>query len=378
MLLFRDSSGSPAAGMPPGGEITVLRIKRKRDQEPLDALVLHRQQTRQRRKFLRSRPSSDSLAATPDAREPLLFALGESITEADFGDAAKRRALQSRLAALAADNSNNNNNNDDDDAMDVEDAPRPQPPPPPPPPPSGSAASAQRQHATLRVVGRREMLAPDDDDDGDDDRTPPASSAAATSSPLLPGPPRSRIPQVIAATELRRQQQQQQQQRQQQQQQQQQQRQRQRDEQRVRMYDAIREDAPAPAPAARGGFVAQANPQTADELVPMVREYLSVGVPAPEYVYDFYYIPHAQAAMGALHAANIGSVLWLGDPDDAIPDSDCDQGDEDDDSNAEDFYRNDYPDDEPDSASGADEYYYSDEDRSDHSRPDPDGLYDEW
>ncbi|KAJ2775860.1 hypothetical protein IWQ57_000017 [Coemansia nantahalensis] len=343
----------------PGGalandHITVLRIKRKRGQEPLEALVLHQQasvglQRRQRRKLLRglsAQPSTDSMAsewaaaaAATAAKDPLMFAFGESITEADFGDAGKRRALQDRLATLSTRRS---------DDMDIEDAggasssaaPALRPAPHP-------TAPADAPQATFRVVGTREVPLGDE-------------SAQST-----PEPPRARnwIPEVVAAANLPQ------------------------PSRRVKVYDAVHEDlfdtllvshrvhdpyaAIALGPA-KDSKVAASNPQTADELVPMVRDYLSLTAGAPEYVYDFYYIPLAQPGMGssALRAANIGAVHWVDDTDDAIADSDCAVDDDDEDSNAEDFYRNDYPD-EPDSASDMDECYYSSDDpaAASHYRP---------
>ncbi|KAJ1728217.1 hypothetical protein LPJ61_004155 [Coemansia biformis] len=263
-------------------------------------------------------------------KDALLFAFGETITEADFGNAGKRRALRERLAALSTQPS---------DAMDIEDVedatgampatalPQPQPP----------GAPADVPQATFRVVGGREVLLEDD--------------AAHTA----PSPrPRNWIPEVVAVADL------------------------QSGRRRIKMYDAVHEDtfdtAIASGPQdpyagvalgpAKDSKSAAANPQTADDLVPMVRDYLSFGTGPPEYVYDFYYVSQAQTGMDpdVLRAANVGAVLWVDDADDFLADSDCAQDDEDEDSNAEDFYRNDYPD-EPDSGSGMDEYYYSSDER---------------
>ncbi|KAJ2717012.1 hypothetical protein H4R19_000267 [Coemansia spiralis] len=334
----------PATGLA-GEHITVLRVKRKRDQEPLEALLLHHQQQptlglqrRQRRKLprgLSTQPSCDSMAAewtaaaavAAAAKDPLLFAFGESVTESDFGDAGKRRALQDRLASLSTRRC---------DDMDIEDTGGAAAGPALPLPRQPAAANAPQ--ATFRVVGSREVQLGDE-------------SARST-----PEPPRPRnlIPEVVAAAQLSQ------------------------GKRRVKMFDAVHEDvfdtvlvsnreqdpyAHIALGPASDSKVAAANPQTADELVPMVRDYLSFAARVPEYVYDFYYIPHAQSAMDlrALRAANIGAVHWIDDVDDYLADSDCDEHDDDEDSNAEDFYRNDYPD-EPDSASDMDEYYYSDDD----------------
>ncbi|KAJ2158169.1 hypothetical protein GGF46_003976 [Coemansia sp. RSA 552] len=314
--------------MQSGQEITILRIKRKRDQEPLEALVLHQQQQQQqhqqRRKVprgLRVRPSTDSLASEWNRGEnkDLVFALGETLSENDFGDSVKRRALQDRLASLSKRRY--------EDVMEVE----------------GSAGEPVKRAATpttmpqraanFRVVGRREVAW----DDG----------AALT-------PKRNVIPQVVAAVDL----------------------QRERERQRIKLLDAVNTDefdtmvstgedadpyAAAALGAAKDSKVAVLNPQTVEELTPMVRDYLSFRTGRPEYVYDFYYVQQNQTGgldPNTLRTPNVGSVLWVDDVGEFLGDSASHASDDDEDSNAEDFYRNDYPD-EPDSDMGMDESYGS-------------------
>ncbi|KAJ2436921.1 hypothetical protein GGF42_008795, partial [Coemansia sp. RSA 2424] len=88
--------------------ITILRVKRKRGQEPLDALVIQQQQQHQQQ---RKRPNRISNSPPNDGcATPLLFALGETISESDFSDSTKLQALQDRLTQLST----------QDDAMEVE------------------------------------------------------------------------------------------------------------------------------------------------------------------------------------------------------------------------------------------------------------------
>ncbi|KAJ1740535.1 hypothetical protein LPJ68_003677 [Coemansia sp. RSA 1086] len=298
------------------GDITVLRIKRKRDQEPLEALVIHQQQQQQRRKIfkgLAGHGSTDSLASEWEKASPTLFAFGETISEADFSDAAKRRALQARLAQLSK-------SKQEDTSMDKQT-----------PASASPASTSDSRQTTFRVVGRREMYLEDD-----------ISQTPASS--------RNRIPEVISAAELYKQ------------------------KQRVKMLDAVNEEefdtmarASEPDPyaevalgPAKDSKVAALDPRTVDELVPIVKDYLSFGPKQAEYVYDFYYIQKTYAGVdpNILSAANVGSVLWIDDVNEFLADSSSEYGDDDEDSNAEDFYRNDYPD-EPDSDIGM--YYSSDE-----------------
>ncbi|KAJ2305352.1 hypothetical protein IWW55_001976 [Coemansia sp. RSA 2706] len=317
---------------PNSEDITVLRIKRKRDQEPLEALVIHQQQQQRRRKIprgLSGRNSTDSLASewekSNNSNNPMLFKFGETISETDFGNTAKRQALQTRLASLAKHKLQ--------DEMDVEGQQSDKP-----------AADAQQpptlmdgRQSTYRVVGKRELLL--------DDSVPYGRAA-----------PRNMIPQVVSAAELHK------------------------EKQRIKMLDAIHADdfetaiytresdpyAEVALGAAKDSKVVAANPRTVDELVPIVQDYLSLDGRRTEYVYDFYYIQKSHAGIdpNVLRANNVGSVLWIDDVNEFLGDSDSDINDEDEDSNAEDFYRNDYPD-EPDSDSGMDDYYNSAGEHSD-------------
>ncbi|KAJ1940758.1 hypothetical protein FBU59_003711 [Linderina macrospora] len=103
-----------------------------------------------------------------------------------------------------------------------------------------------------------------------------------------------------------------------------------------------------------------------EQLLPMVRDYLSFSQTKPEYVYDFYYIQKNHPAgldPNVLRSGNVGSVLWIEDADEFIKDEGSDGGnEEDEDSNAEDYYTNDYPD-EPDFNSDVEEFYYSSDER---------------
>ncbi|KAJ2862959.1 hypothetical protein GGH94_003926 [Coemansia aciculifera] len=246
--------------------ITILRIKRKRGQEPLEALMVQ-----EPRLFTRQKTD----------RSSLLFALGDTLTESDFGDSAKRQALQDRLAQLSS--------HTEVEMEDTERPPRPMHPP-----------SAQ-----FRVLSKQQVKAA------------------------------RGIPQVLSAADLR-------------------------NHRAIAMFDAINEEDYVPPSTRPDPYaeIALGPPRGAvDDLVPLVRDHLSLDHSAPEYVYDFYYARQPQSADAML---SVGAVTWIDDTEDQA-DSSSDDGDEDEDSNSEGYYANDYPDDE--SVNSRDEYYYSDEER---------------
>ncbi|KAJ1932025.1 hypothetical protein GGF37_007196, partial [Kickxella alabastrina] len=124
----------------------------------------------------------------------------------------------------------------------------------------------------------------------------------------------------------------------------------------IRMFDAIQEDTSTGHTGPQGA----AEP-TVDDLVPMVRDYLSFDQrPVPEYVYDFYYVQQQQQEGGLRALSNsVGMATWIDDVEELL--DVASDVDDDEDSNAEDYYANEYPD-NPDSAS---DYYYSTDERED-------------
>ncbi|KAJ1986999.1 hypothetical protein H4R33_003068 [Dimargaris cristalligena] len=80
-------------------------------------------------------------------------------------------------------------------------------------------------------------------------------------------------------------------------------------------------------------------------LIPMIEEYLNVEKKNDDYVYDVYYIDDPEEHELAQTPLNYGSLFWNGDGEDYDNlASDSDEFEGDDDSNAEDYYGNDYPD----------------------------------
>ncbi|KAJ2399518.1 hypothetical protein GGI23_002608 [Coemansia sp. RSA 2559] len=326
--------------------LTVLRVKRKRDQEPLDALVIHQQQRRVAK--TRRTAASASRSATPSIYDvdegPVVFSLGETVSEDDFGNARKRAALQERLAMLQGKQQQQQST---DEMMDTDSEPVVQKP---------ANSMVDGRSTQFCVIGGRQVPLTDD--------VPP--TAADIAFELNYG-----IPQVYAATELNSS----------------------TAHRRIKMFDAITEQdveslrmaeskerreqqqqqqqqqqriMPVSADQTQRDESRKDN-MVEEELVPMVRDRLTFrATPTSEYVYDLYYMQSGPLlAPRSAPDASVGSVLWVDDIDELLdanaPDSDGNI-DDDDDSNAEDYYANDYPDD-PDSSSGVYEYYYSSEER---------------
>ncbi|KAI8968976.1 hypothetical protein BDF20DRAFT_137537 [Mycotypha africana] len=115
-------------------------------------------------------------------------------------------------------------------------------------------------------------------------------------------------------------------------------------------------------------------------FIPMIKEYLTLqdkNQPQEEneddYVYDVYYKDDAEIlSQQSINSMNVGSLVWFDDESEYIDDSDSNSelGDElDEDSNAEDYYQNDYPEEE-DSDEFEDDYGYevvSSEDDEDYT-----------
>ncbi|KAI9490672.1 hypothetical protein BDB00DRAFT_836856 [Zychaea mexicana] len=128
----------------------------------------------------------------------------------------------------------------------------------------------------------------------------------------------------------------------------------------LQMYEAVREDnehaAASRSPSSKAKLFADTDDEEDDDImcnfIPMVKEYLTlnerVREAEDEYVYDVYYRDDTQ--QGEIHGANVGSLVWFNDETEYMnDDTDSEPGDYgDEDSNAEDFYQNDYPDEESD------------------------------
>ncbi|ORX58044.1 hypothetical protein DM01DRAFT_1333725 [Hesseltinella vesiculosa] len=111
------------------------------------------------------------------------------------------------------------------------------------------------------------------------------------------------------------------------------------------MFDAVKDES------SNAKLLMDEDDEEADDImcnfIPMVKEYLSLNDSMDEdYVYDVYYCDVTNNP-ASFAGANIASLVWFDDQNEEYmnDDSDSELGDfADEDSNAEDFYQNDYPD----------------------------------
>ncbi|KAF9958862.1 solute carrier 7, member 6 opposite strand [Modicella reniformis] len=310
--------------------LTILRIKRKRNEEPLDTLVVQENDdtaTKKQRKLEdRLQPDNvqdfakDTIETKP---HPAVFRLATTVNSESFKDPAHSIQLREKITHLTATHR-----------------------------PRSRLSDRHPQEFEDRVFKRRGELVQEKHEEARIARYRVISQnrAGLTSTEQRP-------PQVKSSVEV--------------------------EAEAIldvfKMYDAVKEEE-------------QENPedkethaQTLEEsdimcnFLPMVREYLSISdsatadpkivteapceppPPPPtteskdtdvssedEYVYDIYYCdPHADHQQESRYRA-IGSLLWFSDDEnDFIPEDDSSAyGDDDSDSNAEDYYQNDYPEDE--------------------------------
>ncbi|KAG0167231.1 solute carrier 7, member 6 opposite strand [Apophysomyces sp. BC1034] len=82
-------------------QLTILRIKRKRNEEPLDALLVHQDQERHAEKRSRkdnnTKQSSQSIPTVSATNLPKLFRLAETVEENSFKNIAEAQKLKERI-----------------------------------------------------------------------------------------------------------------------------------------------------------------------------------------------------------------------------------------------------------------------------------------
>lgn len=85
---------------------TILRIKRKRNQDPIDALIIQQNERRQKRRSIvlpDAGPSTSDADPTADAKASSrgVFRLAETVSLASFSNPTEAQRLHSRITALA-------------------------------------------------------------------------------------------------------------------------------------------------------------------------------------------------------------------------------------------------------------------------------------
>ncbi|KAH7885138.1 hypothetical protein F5I97DRAFT_1928562 [Phlebopus sp. FC_14] len=276
-----------AANAPNNQSYTILRIKRKRTDEPLDALVV---ESRVRRK--KSRGAVD------------VFQFAQTVENDAWEDQRLRQSLQSQISKLSQDSNENGTE---------------QAPPAREAKPTATSSRVPRTNDGTR----RYTIKPADEDQKADFRRRPTSP-----------------PKVIASKDLR--------------------------PSDFKMYDAVLAEQAPSIPALDTEM---------DKFLPMLQDYLSLHdtssttpgttPSAPvgdDYVWDvFYRRPYSLTEWNSV-AANVGTLTGLppSDMDDWSSDSEEEEDEADEDSNAEEYYKNDYPDEEDSDSDGSDIFHDED------------------
>lgn len=97
----RDASPSGSAPASPGKQM-ILRIKRKRNQDPIDALIIQQNERRQKRRSI-VLPDAGPSEASPDADNAAsrgVFRLAETVSLDSFSNPIEARRLHQRITAL--------------------------------------------------------------------------------------------------------------------------------------------------------------------------------------------------------------------------------------------------------------------------------------
>ncbi|KAF9171286.1 hypothetical protein BGX21_000081 [Mortierella sp. AD011] len=331
------SAGSPAAGGsttsgPNNDAFTILRIKRKRYEEPLDTLVVQEQMEKLSGK--KQKKIEDSIQQERDNTQagqvslpkppPAVFRLATTVNKESFKDPTQSIQLRDKITHLAENRRPRSRMSER--IQDLE-----------------SFAQKNRAELTERMQkdarsARFRVINQNRGGMATSDRPPQVKSSVEA--------------EAEAALDV------------------------------FKMYDAVREDEPKSEKQP-----SVTNAEESDimcNFLPMVREYLSISEKTPEpriistsesgegsttplprtrrnfdddsdfddsedeYVYDIYYRDlHADHQQESKHRA-IGALLWFSDDENNFMNEDDSSDDdfEDSDSNAEDYYQNDYPEDE--------------------------------
>ncbi|KAG1148502.1 hypothetical protein G6F37_010846 [Rhizopus arrhizus] len=262
-------------------QLTILRIKRKRTEEPLDALLLHQENEEKRLKKNNENKSVLKVSATA---LPTVFRLAETVEEASFSNLDEAKKLKDRIARRIQPGTS-----------------RPQTP----------VSREERKEqlmqkqsdvskkARYRVINQNRSKTVEQN-------APPVVQSSAEK----------------AAQDL------------------------------FQMFEAVREDETNNNNKQPKLFVDEDADDVDDimcNFIPMIKEYLTLNEKEPEdddYVYDVYY---REEHNPVVNTSNVGSLVWFDGATEYMDDNDTDSeiGDvEDEDSNAEDYYQNDYPEEE--------------------------------
>ncbi|KAJ1981441.1 hypothetical protein H4R34_002073 [Dimargaris verticillata] len=278
--------------------LTILRIKRKRTEEPLDALKVESGINVDDKRIKSHSTDTEKKSPGTEADMPRLFRLAETVDIQTFDDQEQTKLLQAKIHRLANRHLSarfekpENLPTGINEIIDQKKAK------------IASDKKSDARNARFRVVNRN--------------RTPVINQSPEAIAAKLKGA--SDGPSV---SEL------------------------------FHLVDAVKDSQISPSSLPRPG---QPSSSATDSLIPMMEQYLSVDQTSDDYVYDVYYVDTADDdEFDVIRAQKTyGSLLWTGVEDDNyefVPtsESECDEED----SNAEDYYAHDYPDEDD----------WSDEDR---------------
>ncbi|KAG2208640.1 hypothetical protein INT46_001366 [Mucor plumbeus] len=262
-----------------GEQITILRIKRKRTEEPLDALLVHQENEKRIKKNNEKQKSILSVSATA---LPTLFRLAETVEQKSFSNLDEAKKLKDRISR------------------------RIQP-------------GTSRPQTPTSIEGRKDRLVKEQKEASNKARYRVIHQNRSKIDE--DAPPVVQSSSEKAAKDL------------------------------FQMYEAVKDEDNSK----QAKLFVDDDIEDPDDImcnfIPMVKEYLTLQEKEEEkeedYVYDVYYRDDENIEQ-SMNLMNVGSLVWFDEQSEYLDDdSDSELGDNvDEDSNAEDYYQNDYPEEE--------------------------------
>ncbi|GAN09076.1 solute carrier family 7, member 6 opposite strand [Mucor ambiguus] len=262
-----------------GEQLTILRIKRKRTEEPLDALLVHQENEKRIKKSNDKQKNALSVSATA---LPTLFRLAETVEQKSFSNLDEAKKLKDRISRRIQPGTSRPQT-----PTSIEDR-------------KDRLVKEQKDashKARYRVIQQNRSKVDED--------TPPVVQSSSEK----------------AAKDL------------------------------FQMYEAVKDEDTSK----QAKLFVDDDIEDPDDImcnfIPMVKEYLTLQEKEEEkeddYVYDVYYRDDENLEQG-MNSMNIGSLVWFDEQSEYLDDdTDSELGDNvDEDSNAEDYYQNDYPEEE--------------------------------
>ncbi|KAL9559356.1 hypothetical protein PS6_000823 [Mucor atramentarius] len=274
-----------------GEQLTILRIKRKRTEEPLDALLVHQENEKRIKRNNEKQKSVLSVSATA---LPTLFRLAETVEQKSFLNLDEAKKLKDRISRRIQPGTSRPQT-----PTSIEDR-------------KDRLVREQKDashKARYRVIHQNRAKVDEDAPPVKCDLMDPDAAVSVQSS------------SEKAAKDL------------------------------FQMYEAVKDEDTSK----QAKLFVDDDIEDPDDImcnfIPMVKEYLTLQEREEEkeddYVYDVYYRDDENIEQG-MNSMNIGSLVWFDEQSEYLDDdSDSELGDNvDEDSNAEDYYQNDYPEEE--------------------------------